>query len=146
MYKPHEFSFRVSILLTMATLSGLLSGPLTYAVSYLDGRHGFHDWQFLFIVEGVPTIVLSVVSFFYLFDNIEDVKWLSTEQKILQANRMSHQNPDSHDDTMNWGTLKEALLDWKTCAFSVVFLLNSINVTSITVFAPTLIGGNFFCF
>ncbi|KAI9252187.1 major facilitator superfamily domain-containing protein [Helicostylum pulchrum] len=140
-YKPHEFSFRVSILLTMATLSGLLSGPLTYAVSYLDGRHGFHDWQFLFIVEGVPTIVLSVVSFFYLFDNIEDVKWLSTEQKILQANRMSHQNPDSHDDTMNWGTLKEALLDWKTCAFSVVFLLNSINVTSITVFAPTLIGG-----
>lgn len=128
----------------MATLSGLLSGPLTYAVSYLDGRNGFHDWQFLFIVEGVPTIVLSVVSFFYLFDNIEDVKWLSTEQKILQANRMSHQNPDSHDDTINWGTLKEALLDWKTCAFSAVFLLNSINVTSITVFAPTLIGGNLF--
>lgn len=126
----------------MATLSGLLSGPLTYAVSYFDGMNGFHDWQYLFIFEGVPTIILSFFSYFYLFDDVQDVSWLTTEQKIMQANRMSHQNSDSNDTPVNWNTFKSAIFDWKTWAFSMVFLLNSINVTSITVFAPTLIGGN----
>lgn len=125
----------------MATLSGLVSGPLAYAVSFLDGRHGLNTWQYLFIVEGVPTIVLSIVSYFYLFDDVQKVKWLSTEQKILQHNRMSHQNAETNDDPVTIKSFKTAIYDWKTWAFSLVFLLNSINVTSITVFSPTLIGG-----
>lgn len=140
-YTPDEFSIRVGVLLTMATLSGLVSGPLAYGVSFLDGRHGLTTWQYLFIVEGVPTIVLSVVSYFYLFNDIQDVKWLSTEQKVLQANRMVHQNAETDDNPVTIEKFKIAVFDWKTLAFSTVFLLNSINVTSITVFSPTLIGG-----
>lgn len=140
-YTPDEFSIRVGILLTMATLSGLVSGPLAYGVSFLDGRNGLTTWQYLFIVEGVPTIVLSAVSYFYLFDDVQNVKWLSTEQKVLQANRMIHQNAETNDDPVTMKAFKKALFDWKTLSFSVVFLLNSINVTSITVFSPTLIGG-----
>lgn len=126
----------------MATLSGLLSGPLTFAVSFLNNRNGISSWQYLFIVEGVPTIVLSVISYFYLFDDIQNVKWLTAEQKVLQANRMSHQNQDTDDHPVTFKTFTKAIVDWKTWAFSMVFFLNSINVTSITVFAPTLIDGN----
>ncbi|KAL7321203.1 hypothetical protein PS15m_000998 [Mucor circinelloides] len=141
-YTPQEFSLRVSILLTMATLSGLLSGPLTYGMSYLDGRNGLHDWQYLFIVEGAPTVALAIVSYFFLFDDLQNVKWLSTEQKVLQANRMTiHQNTDTDQEAVSIQTFKDVFMDWKTWAFALVFLLNSINVTSITVFAPTLIDG-----
>lgn len=144
-YNPQEFSMRVSILLTMATLSGFLSGPLTYGMSYLDGRNGLHGWQYLFIFEGAPTIVLAIVSYFFLFDDLQNVKWLSTEQKVLQANRMViHHNTDSSYEVVSLQTFKDVLSDWKTWAFSVIFLLNSINVTSATVFAPTLIGGMVF--
>lgn len=143
-YNPQEFSLRVSILLTMATLSGLLSGPLTYGMSYLDGRNGLHDWQYLFIVEGVPTIALAIVSYFFLFDDLQKVKWLSTEQKVLQANRMMvHQQADTNHEAISVQTFKDVFTDWKTWAFAFVFLLNSINVTSITVFAPTLIDGRY---
>lgn len=144
-YNPQEFSMRVSVLLTMATLSGLLSGPLTYGMSYLDGINGFHDWQYLFIFEGAPTIALAIASYFFLFDDLQNVKWLSTEQKVLQANRMIiHQNTDSSHEVISLQTFKDVFSDWKTWAFSVVFLLNSINVTSVTVFAPTLIDGMVF--
>lgn len=143
-YTPQEFSLRVSILLTMATLSGLLSGPLTYGMSYLDGRNGLHDWQYLFIVEGAPTVALAIVSYFFLFDDLQNVKWLSTEQKVLQANRMTiHQNTDTDQEAVSIQTFKDVFMDWKTWAFALVFLLNSINVTSITVFAPTLIDGRY---
>lgn len=140
-YTPDEFSIRVGILLTMATLSGLVSGPLAYGVSFLDGRNGLTTWQYLFIVEGVPTIVLSMVSYIYLFNDIQDVKWLSTEQKVLQVNRMVHQCAETNDNPVTMKKFKKAVFDWKTLAFSTVFLLNSINVTSITVFSPSLIGG-----
>jgi hypothetical protein len=126
----------------MATLSGLLSGPLTYGMNYFDGIHGLHDWQYLFIFEGAPTIALAFVSYFYLFDDLQNVKWLTMEQKILQANRMiTHQSSDSSDGPIDMNTFKTVLYDWKTWAFSAVFLLNAINITSIGVFTPTLING-----
>ncbi|KAI7904083.1 major facilitator superfamily domain-containing protein [Cokeromyces recurvatus] len=143
-YTPKEYGFRVSILLTMATLSGLLSGPLMYAMSYFDGKHGLHDWQYLFIFEGIPTILLSFISYIFLFDDLQKVKWLSDEQKLLQTIRMTtHQKLDLQavNSTVNLTTFKIVLFDWKTWAFAFVFLLNSINMTSITVFAPTLIDG-----
>ncbi|KAI8070524.1 major facilitator superfamily domain-containing protein [Gilbertella persicaria] len=139
-YTPQEFSFRVSILITMATLSGLVSGPLTYAMSWLDGKNGLNDWQYLFIFEGVPTIVLAMVSYWFLFDDLQHVHWLSDEQKKLQANRMMI-NQVQEKDSVSLSTFKTVFGDWKTWAFSVVFLLNSINITSVTVFAPFLIDG-----
>ncbi|CEP08234.1 hypothetical protein [Parasitella parasitica] len=141
-YTPQEFSMRVSVLITMATLSGIVSGPLAYAMTYFDGRHGLHDWQYLFIFEGAPTIALAIISYFVLFDDIQKVKWLTTRQKELQFNRMiPHQSADASHDSITFKTFKVVLYDWKTWAFSVVYLLNHINLTSITVFAPTLIDG-----
>lgn len=143
-YKPQEFSLRVGMLLTMATLSGLLSGPLTFAMSYFDGKNNMHDWQYLFIFEGAPTILLSIVSYFFLFDDLQKVSWLSTDQKLLQISRMANyhdQESDQEMSTVNWDTFKIVFTDWKTWTFAIVFLLNSINITSITVFTPTLIDG-----
>lgn len=146
-YTPKEFSFRVGLLLTMATLSGLLSGPLTFAMSYFDGKNNMHDWQYLFIFEGVPTILLSVVSYFFLFDDLQKVEWLTVEQKLLQANRMHYHLQDSvredgSDDPITLNTMKVVIFDWKTWAFAIVFFLNNINLVSMTVFSPTLIDGN----
>ncbi|KAI8387441.1 major facilitator superfamily domain-containing protein [Blakeslea trispora] len=142
-YKPEEYSFRVGLLIAMATLSGLVSGPLTYAMSYFDGKNGLNDWQYLYIFEGVPTILLSFVSYLFLFDDLQDVCWLSTEQKQLQLKRMSvdQQEDTGSDSKASILAFEKVFRDWKTWAFSFVCLLNSINVTSITVFAPILIDG-----
>ncbi|OBZ90516.1 putative transporter C11D3.18C [Choanephora cucurbitarum] len=142
-YKPEEFGVRVGLLIAMATLSGLVSGPLAYAMSWFDGKNGLSDWQYLYIFEGVPTIVLSFVSYFFLFDDLQEVSWLSNEQKQLQLHRMStSQHEDFKDkNTIDFSTFKKVFEDWKTWAFSFVCLLNSINIISISVFAPSLIDG-----
>ncbi|KAI8379268.1 major facilitator superfamily domain-containing protein [Radiomyces spectabilis] len=139
-YKPREFALRVSILLTMATLSGIVSGPIAFGATLLEGKLGLHGWQYLFIFEGAPTVLLSIVSFFTLFDNIEDVKWLSNTQKALQQQRMQSLNSDDHGPITRT-TFVIAITDWKTWCFSIVYLLNAINMTSMSVFTPTLIDG-----
>ncbi|KAI9498837.1 major facilitator superfamily domain-containing protein [Zychaea mexicana] len=90
-YQARELGIRISILLCMSAMSGILSGPLAYGTSFLEGRNNMHGWQYLFILEGVPTIALSVVSYLLLFDNVDEVKWLTPAQKQLQHCRMQAQ-------------------------------------------------------
>ncbi|CAO3698312.1 unnamed protein product [Rhizopus stolonifer] len=136
-YKPHEFTMRVSILLTMGTLSGAVSGPLTFAVSSIKGE--LRGWQYLFLVEGAPTIVLSFVSYCFLFDDLQKVKWLTDEQKKLQSQRLVIE-PSSHAATLS--VLWIALSDWKTWVFGILLFMNCITIVSFGVFSPVLINGN----
>jgi ACS family 4-hydroxyphenylacetate permease-like MFS transporter len=56
-----------------ATISGILIG--------LDGIMGLHGWQWLFLLEGLPSILMGVIAFFYLTDRPKDAKWLSIAEK-----------------------------------------------------------------
>lgn len=140
-YKPRELSSRVAFLLCMAFLSGIVSGPIAYGTSFLEGRNGLHGWQYLFILEGVPTIVLSIVSYFCLFDSIDQVSWLTPEQKRLQHQRMEEVAAQHGPTTINLATFRAALGDWKTWLFSLVYMLNAVNFSSFSIFLPMIIDG-----
>ncbi|ORZ12407.1 major facilitator superfamily domain-containing protein [Absidia repens] len=145
-YKPTENTMRVAVLLTMASLSGIVSGPLAYASSFLEGQNGLHGWQYLFILEGVPTVVLSVLSFFLLFDDISRVKWLTNDQKEIQRSRMAQSSSDSNDgehsnSSVTFQTFIQTFADWKVYMFSLVYFCQAVCMTSISIFLPTIIAG-----
>ncbi|KAL0075553.1 major facilitator superfamily domain-containing protein [Phycomyces blakesleeanus] len=142
-YKPRELSLRIGCLFCMASLSGIVSGPLAYATSFLDGKRGLHGWQYLFIIEGVPTILLSVISYICLFDTIDSVSWLTDEQKEIQHLRLAEgkSDADNRQEPITFKTLWLVLTDWKMWMFSMVYILSAINITSIGVFIPTIIDG-----
>ncbi|KAG1449087.1 hypothetical protein G6F56_008753 [Rhizopus delemar] len=135
-YKPQEFTIRVSILLTMGTLSGAVSGPLAFAASSIQGE--LRGWQYLFLVEGAPTIILSFVSYCFLFDDLQKVKWLTDEQKKLQNQRLVI---ESSSRAATLSVLWIALSDWKTWVFGILLFMNCITIVSFGVFSPVLING-----
>lgn len=149
MYKPRELSSRIGILICMACIAGIVSGPIAYGTSFLEGRNKLHGWQYLFILEGVPTIVLSIVSYFSLFDTVDQVSWLTPEQKALQHKRMMDQEQgdgNGSSSKIGWGTIYKAIADWKTWLFAVVYMTNAVNFYSFAIFSPMLIDGNVFRF
>lgn len=137
-YKPSEFTFRVAILVCMASLSGIVSGPIAYGTSFLEGQRGLHGWQYLFILEGVPTIILSVVSYFYLFDDISAVTWLSDAQKALHRD---YTNAPKEEAPITGKGILKATFDIKTILFSTTFFLSAVNHVSHQVFCPVIIDG-----
>jgi len=66
------------------TLGGVLSGWL---MTSLNGWHGMAGWQWMLLIEGIPSVLMAVVVFTCLCDNIDKAAWLSSEEKqMLKAN------------------------------------------------------------
>lgn len=71
--------------------SAVLGGPIsTTLMTYLNGFAGLHGWQWMFIAEGVPTVLLGVFTLYYLTDRPADATWLTPAQRewlqsVLQA-------------------------------------------------------------
>ena len=78
-------------------LCGIVGGPLAgFILGHFDGMYGMAGWKWLFLLEGLPSIVLGVVVLWLLSDKIEDASWLTADEKRVLLERMaSEPKPDS---------------------------------------------------
>ncbi len=76
----------MALLMAGNPVSGFLGGPLSgFIMRNLDHQSGWAGWQWLFLLEAAPAIVLGVVVFFYLDDRVATAKWLSPADKDIVA-------------------------------------------------------------
>jgi ACS family tartrate transporter-like MFS transporter len=71
----------VAWFMTAIPMATVIGGPLAGFLLGLDGRGGLAGWQWLFLVEGLPAVILGVVVLFYLDDKPEDARWLRDDEK-----------------------------------------------------------------
>lgn len=86
-YKKEEQARRISYLFVAAALSGAFGGLLAYALTGLHGSSGLAGWRWLFLVEGIISIVVGFVSIFMLPDSFETAWWLKEDEKALMRVR-----------------------------------------------------------
>lgn len=80
-----------SLFMISMAVSGVIGGPISGAVmSALDGWHGLRGWQWLFIVEGLPSCILAVVAYYYFSDGPAQARWLTDAEKALIADDLAH--------------------------------------------------------
>ena len=90
---PSEYRGRVLSSVLMFT-SGVqvISGPLGSGLLSLDGLLGLAGWKWLFIAEGLPTVMLACVIFRFLPDRPADARWLTPEQRDWLTERLAAQS------------------------------------------------------
>lgn len=85
-YKREEALRRFSIFFNSVTLAGAFGSLLASAIQNMHGIQGHSGWRWIFILEGLLTMVLGTLAFFILLDFPEDAKWLNPEERrFLQA-------------------------------------------------------------
>jgi ACS family tartrate transporter-like MFS transporter len=85
-FPARERASAVSRFMTATAVSGIVGGPLSGALFTLDGVGGLAGWQWIFVAEGIPSIVLGVSTLFFLTDRPEEARWLSAaEREHLEA-------------------------------------------------------------
>ena len=100
-------------------VSTVIGAPVSGLLLGLDGAMGLKGWQWLFIIEGVPSILLGIVSWFYLTDRPEHAAWLSPEQKAWLAAKLNAEI--AAKQATKHMTLGEALSSPKVIVLSLVY-------------------------
>lgn len=90
---PGKYRARV-IATFMVAIPGanFIGSPISGAILSLDGWYGMRGWHWLFILEGIPAIVLGIAAFFILSNRPENASWLTPEQKAWLSTTMAAEN------------------------------------------------------
>ena len=74
----------VAMFLAAIPMSSIVGGPLSgWILGAFSGAGGLRGWQWLFIIETIPSLILGVITLFYLDDKVNDARWLTAEEKRI---------------------------------------------------------------
>jgi len=117
---PAEYRARFLAAFAIAVpVSTVIGAPISGLLLGLDGAMGLKGWQWLFIIEGVPSVLLGIVTWFYLTDRPAKANWLSAEQKAWLSARL--ESEVAAKQAAQHLTLGEALRSPKVLALSLIY-------------------------
>src|SRR5215213_11264829 len=89
---PNEYRARILATFTVSIpLATFLGSPLSVSLLELDGALGLKGWQWLFVLEGIPTILLGISCLFVLTDKPREASWLSDAQRAWLVGRLDEE-------------------------------------------------------
>jgi sugar phosphate permease len=81
-YPAHRRARMVALFMSGVAVAGVVGGPLSgWIMTAFAGRYGLSGWQWLFLLEGLPSVLIGVWTLFYLDDGIRSARWLSEDDK-----------------------------------------------------------------
>lgn len=139
-YKRNELGIRAAIFFSAAALAGSFGGLLAAAIALMDGIGGKHGWAWIFILEGLATVIIGIVSYWMVHDFPDDAKFLSEpdRQRVLRRLKADRQSSAEHEEfkmSYFWASVK----DWKTWVMAMVYMGCDGPLYAFSLFLPTII-------
>ncbi len=117
---PAEYRARFLAAFAIAVpVSTVIGAPISGLLLGLDGMMGLRGWQWLFILEGIPSVLLGIVTWFYLTDRPEKADWLTAEQKAWLKAKL-HSEIAAKQAVKHF-TLGEALSSPRVITLSLIY-------------------------
>jgi MFS family permease len=134
-YPAHRRGRMTTWFMTAVALSGVVGGPVSgYILKTFDGASGLQGWQWLFLLEGLPSVLAGVLVFFLLDDRIANAHWLSNEEKqLLERNIRSE---DAQKEELPLGTV---LASGRVWLMSLIYLSFVMGLYGVSFWLPTII-------
>jgi MFS transporter, ACS family, tartrate transporter len=118
-------------------LSTVIGAPLSGLLLGLDGVMGIKGWQWLFILEATPSLILSIVVFFWLTDQPERATWLEPEERRWLVTRLEGERRQR--ETVRSYSVAQALLNPKVLALSLVYFGAVATNYGLSFFLPQIV-------
>ncbi|KXJ93668.1 major facilitator superfamily domain-containing protein [Microdochium bolleyi] len=145
-YRRYELATRFSLLYTSVPIAGAISGLLAGVITqYMEGAGGIAGWRWLFIIEGLASVVAALCIFFLMPDYPSNSKrFLNEEESILACNRLAVDGIGLAQGASNvklghWEAFVMTCKDWRVWAQCIMFVLVTGSQT-MQYFIPTLVN------
>jgi D-galactonate transporter len=124
-----------SLFMSGVSIAGVIGGPLSgWILDRFHAHQGWSGWQWLFVLEGIPSLILGVIVFFYLEDKIRDAKWLTAEERSYLQNQIeAEESAKTHLPTF------DALKNRRVWYLSGIYFCFVMGVYGIGFWLPTIV-------
>ncbi|ENH63271.1 Putative tartrate transporter [Fusarium oxysporum f. sp. cubense race 1] len=141
-YKPEERATRMAIFASSVAVAGAFGGILATGISFLNGKAGLAGWQWLFVLEGIPAVIVGVLVWFFLPDCIDPqtVSWLSPEERAFAVKRLGPYAPSMNDKHWDSKVAKDTVADPFFWLFAIAYFFMANSLNAFGYFAPSIVA------
>ena len=117
-------------------LSGMIGGPLSGLImTRFAGVHGWAGWQWMFVIEAIPTLIVGLLVLSYLKDGVHQAHWLTDEEKELVHKELA----DDNSQKITHASVGEFIRDRRLWLLACIYFCVVMGQYAITFWLPTLI-------
>jgi MFS transporter, ACS family, tartrate transporter len=129
----------MALFLTATAVSGLIGNPLAGAIMSLEGAGGLHGWQWLFLIEGIPPILLGILilTTSVLPDRPADAKWLDDSQRQWIENELAAEH--SNESVHHIADFAQSFADARLWLLSALYFLLIMGLYGFVYWVPTIV-------
>ncbi|KAL4779889.1 major facilitator superfamily domain-containing protein [Aspergillus varians] len=147
-YPRSNAQFRLALIFASASMAGAFSGLLAYLIGKMDGVAGLEGWRWIFILEGILTVLVALASFWLVWDEPATATFLSDHEKCILLERLNYAqagpsiNPQlGSKHSFKWKHVRAAIMDWQTWFHCISYWGMACAVYALSFFLPTIIKG-----
>ncbi|KAF9560253.1 MFS general substrate transporter [Agrocybe pediades] len=140
-YKRHEVQKRLALFYMSSMLVTSFSSIFAYVLTLMKGLGGLNGWQWIFVMEGLITILLGVLVWFFIPDFPDKSTFLNEEERKMILDRVEADRGDSVPDKMTTQKLIKHLKDPLVWAFAYMFMASTVPAYAIGFFITIILAG-----
>jgi MFS transporter, ACS family, tartrate transporter len=129
----------IALFMTATAIAGVVGGPVSGALLSLHGALGLRGWQWLFLLEGLPSIALGAIVLFYLTDRPEAARWLTPGERAWLGAVMAAER--AQRDASAHPSLRRALTDPRVLLLSAVYFAIVQSFYGVSLWLPEIVQG-----
>ena len=137
---PSEIRARkVALFMTAIAISNVIGSPISGGImQFADGINGWRGWQWLFLLEGIPSVLIGLVVFVLLPDGPRKAPWLTTAEQDLIVKRVEEDHA-AKKDLGQKHSLGDAFGDGRVWALSLVYFCGVVCFYAVNFWLPTIV-------
>ncbi|WP_040263451.1 MFS transporter [Pseudomonas massiliensis] len=117
-------------------LSGMIGGPLSGLImANFQGFHGWAGWQWMFVIEAIPTVVVGLLVLAYLKDGVHQASWLTEDEKALVSSELAEDNSRK----VTHASVGAFIRDKRLWLLAAIYFCVVMGQYAVTFWLPTLI-------
>ncbi|SDI04655.1 D-galactonate transporter [Paraburkholderia steynii] len=134
-YPAHRRGRMTTWFMTAIAISGVVGGPISgYILKSFDGANGWHGWQWLFLLEGIPSIIVGILVFIVLDDRISKAKWLTQEERELLERNIAAEDATKEDHAIG-----KVMMSPRVLMMSLIYFSFVMGLYGVSFWLPTII-------
>lgn len=130
-YKRTELAKRVGLFIACGALAGAFAGLISFGVSHIN-HPALEKWRILFLIEGLPSLLLAIVVLLFLPSRPETSRYLNENERTLQCTRLNAESLGDHNTGLDWTAVRRGFTSKRTWIAAIMYSCMNLGLSSVS--------------